>query len=186
MLKKQPDDLISRRKFLILSAQCAVSALAGIPVLSHGALIPRQTLSFYHTHTGETLDVVLDPKNISKRTVRQVSRFLRDFRTGEIHSIDPHLLDLLCRIKKRCRGDGTIEVISGYRSPATNASLYKKSSGGVAKKSLHMQGKAIDIRLSNLQTRKLRDIACSLELGGVGYYPKSDFVHIDTGRVRFW
>ncbi len=184
MLKKRTDARISRREFLILSAQCAVSALIGMPVLSHGALIPRQTLSFYHTHTGETLDVVLDPKNINNQTVRRVSRFLRDFRTSEIHAIDPHLLYLLCRIKK-ASGGGIIEVISGYRSPATNAILRKRSSG-VAKKSLHMQGRAIDIRLSNLQTRKLKDIACSLELGGVGYYPKSDFVHIDTGRIRFW
>ena len=185
MLKKQSKNRISRRAFLLLSAQCAASALVGIPVLSYAGRIPRQMLSFYHTHTGETLEIMLDAKNIGTQAVRQVSRFLRDFRTGETHPIDPHLLDLLCRIKKVSGSDGTIEVISGYRSPATNEILRKKS-GGVAKKSLHMQGRAIDIRLSNLQTCKLKDIACSLKQGGVGYYAKSDFVHLDTGKIRYW
>ena len=92
---------------------------------------------------------------------------------------------MLCHIKKSGRSTGTIEVISGYRSPKTNAMLQQKSSG-VASKSLHLQGQAVDIRLTDLKTRKLRDIARSLQLGGVGYYPTSDFVHLDTGRVRFW
>ncbi|MBE0583999.1 MAG: DUF882 domain-containing protein [Desulfofustis sp.] len=176
---------VSRRAFLLLAAQCVTSAIVGFPDLSYAARIPRQALSFYHTHTGETLEVVLDPKNISTRDARRVSHFLRDFRNGETHPIDRHLLALLCRIRKESGSDGTIEVISGYRSPATNAILRKKSSG-VAKNSLHMQGRAIDIRLSNLQTSELKDIACSLKQGGVGYYAKSDFVHLDTGRIRFW
>jgi len=173
----------SRRAFLIFSAQ--VAATAGLtkaaPVFA--AQIPHSSLSFYHTHTGETLMVNL--KSYTSQTVRKLNRFLRDFRTGETHPIDPHLLDILDRIRKLSGSKGTYEVISGYRSPATNEML-RHNSNGVAKKSLHMQGRAIDIRLTDLSTCDLRDVACSLRKGGVGYYPKSDFVHIDTGRVRTW
>lgn len=174
---------VTRRAFLLLAAHFSASAILtnSIPAF---AVTGRSThLSFYHTHTGETLKINLKEKN--RLTMRNVCRFLRDFRTGEVHTIDPQLLVILNKIQKLSGSKGTFEVISGYRSPATNRMLASKNAG-VAKRSLHMAGRAIDIRLTDLDTCDLHDIACSLKQGGVGYYPESDFVHIDTGRVRFW
>ena len=110
---------------------------------------------------------------------------LRDFRTNEEHTIDPALLDILFQLQLEAHHDGPFEVISGYRSPQTNAALRSRSSA-VAEHSLHMQGRAIDIRLRGFPTAKLRDVAIALQRGGVGFYPVSDFVHVDTGRVRKW
>ena len=155
------------------------------PALSLARTMDSRALSFYHTHTGKELDVTYrvaswyDPKALKK-----INYHLRDFRTKEVHPIDPHLLDILYRVNELA-GGGVFEVISGYRSPETNTLLRGKS-GGVAKRSLHMKGQAIDVRLAGVKTGELRDIARSLQRGGVGYYPKSGFVHIDTGRVRFW
>lgn len=114
-----------------------------------------------------------------------MNHFLRDFRTGEVHTIDPALLDVLFDLRTLADRDDVFQIISGYRSPTTNSQLRRKS-GGVAKRSLHMDGKAVDIRLTGFPTRKLRDLALSLQCGGVGYYASSDFLHLDTGRVRFW
>ena len=139
-----------------------------------------------HTHTGESLSCVYyrdgayDPA-----TLTRVNHFLRDFRTGEVHAIDPGLLDILFAVRARAGRDDAFHVISGYRSPATNAFLRSHSSG-VARHSLHMVGRAIDVRLPGFPTRRLRDLALAMRRGGVGYYPTSDFVHLDTGRVRFW
>ncbi len=115
----------------------------------------------------------------------RVNHFLRDFRTGDVHPIDPGVLDILFDVRTRAASDEPFHVISGYRSPRTNAFL-RTHSTGVSKHSLHMQGRAIDVRLPGLPTRKLRELALGLRRGGVGYYPASDFVHLDTGRVRFW
>jgi uncharacterized protein YcbK (DUF882 family) len=110
---------------------------------------------------------------------------LRDFRTGDIEVIDPQLLVLLHKISQRIGKDEPFDVISGYRSPKTNARL-ASNSNGVAKHSLHMQGMAVDICLPGMKLAHLRDAAKSLKAGGVGYYPKSNFIHIDTGKVRYW
>jgi uncharacterized protein YcbK (DUF882 family) len=118
-------------------------------------------------------------------TLARVNHFLRDFRTGEVHAIDPGVLDILYAVRSRAGRDDPFHVISGYRSPATNAFLHSHSSG-VSKHSLHMVGQAIDVRLPGFPTRKLRDIALAMGRGGVGYYSASDFVHLDTGRVRSW
>lgn len=115
----------------------------------------------------------------------RVDRFLRDFRTGEIHEIDPALLDLLNDLAALTGAAEPYHVISGYRSPTTNAMLRRRS-GGVARRSLHMDGKAVDVRLPGVPLRTLRDAAVSLGRGGVGYYPGPDFVHVDTGAVRIW
>lgn len=176
--------ILNRRGFIKSSLQLAAGiSLAG--PLECIASINRQPLSFYHTHTGEHLNVDYTPLNCKPTTLTRLNNFLRDFRTGDVHPIDPELFDILCRIQKKSGSHGRIEIISGYRSPKTNAKL-RAQSRGVAKKSLHMKGKALDIRMSGLKTRKLRDIAISLKKGGVGYYAKSDFVHIDTGRFRVW
>jgi len=186
MTKAAAKPRLSRRTFLVASAQLAgVLLIGGLPAPCPATATTGQRLSFYHTHTGESLQIDFHPASCSPRTIRRINHFLRDHRSGEIFPIDLRLLEMLCHIKKSGRSTGTIEVISGYRSPKTNAMLQQKSSG-VASKSLHLQGQAVDIRLTDLKTRKLRDIARSLQLGGVGYYPTSDFVHLDTGRVRFW
>jgi uncharacterized protein YcbK (DUF882 family) len=179
------DHISTRRKFLGQSLQIVTGTTLLSPALSMARKLDIRDLSFYHTHTGQELDVTYriagkyDPVALKK-----VNLHLRDFRTRETHPIDPNLLDILYSIRKQV-GGGIYEVISGYRSPKTNSMLRGKS-GAVAKRSLHMEGRAIDIRLSGLRIGDLRDIARSLQKGGVGYYPKSDFVHLDTGRVRFW
>jgi uncharacterized protein YcbK (DUF882 family) len=110
---------------------------------------------------------------------------LRDWRTGEVMAIAPALLDDVFDVRARLGHRGAVRIISGYRSPRTNAALADKSRG-VAKRSLHMQGRAIDLALDGVPTLALRDAARLLERGGVGTYSRSGFVHLDTGRVRYW
>ena len=176
---------MNRRNFLALG----VKAVAGL-ILSQAvpawAGKDARSLSFYNTHTNESLDLIYARAGLyDPLALHQVNSYLRDFRTGDVHTIDPGVLDILWRIQREMGCNGTYEVISGYRSPATNKALRGRSNG-VAKRSLHMEGKAIDIRLTGNSTRKVRDCAIALKSGGVGYYSKSDFVHIDTGRVRNW
>jgi uncharacterized protein YcbK (DUF882 family) len=175
----------SRRVFLCRSLQIALGVVVCQPFKGQ-AFNPgsEDLLSFYHTHTHETLTLDFNRRN-DAQLLNKLNYFLRDFRTGDVHSIDSRLLDLLCRIKRISGSNGAFEVISGYRSPKTNKELRTRSNG-VAKKSLHMFGQAIDVRLADLKTRSLRDIAWSLKKGGVGYYAQSDFVHLDTGRIRQW
>ena len=145
----------------------------------------NQVLSFFHTHTAERLTLHHRPGSPSRTNLRKLNHFLRDFRTGDVHPIDEELLDILSAVKGRTHSRGIIEVVSGYRSPQTNQALRKRTSG-VAKNSLHMEGRAIDLRIRNCSTRHLRDVAIHLHAGGVGYYAASDFVHLDTGKVRTW
>lgn len=177
--------LYNRRKFLSRSLQLIAVAPLLSPALSLARSLDIRNLSFYHTHTCQSLDITYKISGRYDSTaLKKVNNHLQDFRTLETYPIDPKLLDILYTVKQHA-GGGVYEVISGYRSPKTNGMLQKKSSG-VAKRSLHMEGRAIDIRLTGLKTRELRDIAHSLQQGGVGYYPESDFVHLDTGKVRCW
>ena len=145
-----------------------------------------RNLSFYHTHTGDKLAIDYhDGAGYLPDALAEINHYMRDFRTEETYPIDAALLDLLHELKTATGHNATFEVISGYRSPKTNANLRNKSNG-VAKRSLHMQGKAIDVRLSGFDTRQLHKAAKKLARGGVGYYKKSNFIHIDTGRVRYW
>jgi uncharacterized protein YcbK (DUF882 family) len=114
-----------------------------------------------------------------------LSSFLRDFRTGEEHPIDPAFFDILNDLRLATGTRSVFQVISGYRSPRTNAML-RASSRGVARGSLHLQGRAIDVRLADVDSATLRDAAVALQRGGVGYYRGPDFVHVDTGRLRRW
>lgn len=143
-------------------------------------------LSFYHTHTSEKLSVTYfsDGQYVAS-SLADLNHFLRDFRTGDATEMDPGVFDILFEIQQASGSSGTFEVISAFRSPATNEMLRSKS-GGVAKNSQHLLGTAIDVRLTDLDTTKLRDVALELQRGGVGYYHESDFVHVDTGRVRQW
>ncbi|MCU7939313.1 MAG: DUF882 domain-containing protein [gamma proteobacterium symbiont of Bathyaustriella thionipta] len=146
----------------------------------------QRELSFYHTHTGNNLSIIYhDGESHLTPALNKINQFLGDFRTGDIHDIDIRLLDALYLLQQQTGVEQHFEVISGYRSPKTNAKLRGKSNG-VAKRSLHMQGKAIDIRLKGVDTKILRDTAIAMKVGGVGYYRRSDFIHLDTGRVRYW
>ncbi len=174
----------SRRKLLrgavggALALVPAGAALAGIA--------GRRSLSFVHTHTGEQLtteyfcDGCYQPGALTR-----INHLLRDFRTGEQHAIEPRVLDILFDLQALADRDATFQVISGYRSPRTNALLHSRSHQ-VAEHSLHMDGEAIDIRVDGFATAKLHRLALDMGRGGVGYYPASDFVHVDCGRVRQW
>jgi len=176
---------LNKRQFLIASAQTVGGLMFFPPLKSWGAVSKKNPLSFYNTHTGEHLKILHATGKCPSTVQKKINAFLRDHRTGDTHPIDPFLLDIMTKIKKMSGSKGTIEVISGYRSPLTNKIMHENSSG-VAKKSLHTKGQAIDIRIDGMPTRKLHDLAVSLRLGGVGYYPESDFVHLDTGDFRTW
>ncbi len=149
------------------------------------AIAPR-ALAFKHTHTGAKLDLVYaQGGEYLPEALSTIDGFLKDFRTGDVHPIDPALLDTLFRLADVFDHPGAFHVISGFRSPRTNERL-RKNSGGVAKRSYHMQGRAIDVRLSGARLADLNKAARSLREGGVGYYPRSDFIHLDTGPVRTW
>ncbi len=174
-----------RRRFLGLAAGAIVTAL-GAPAEAARRLIHPRAISFRNLHTGEALEAVYwaDGRYLPDM-MQRIEWLLRDYRTDEVHPIDPRLLDLLVHLRARLQTRAPFEVLSGYRSPQTNAMLASLSDG-VAQNSLHMQGKAIDIRLPGRRLRQVRAVAMTLQGGGVGYYPQSGFVHIDTGRVRHW
>lgn len=175
-----------RRRFLAaVGGVCGtVASLVAAPALA-AARGPR-CVSFVHTHTGETLRAVYYQDGCYQTDcLAEVNYLLRDFRTGDVHPIDPALLDVLFDLQVRADRDGPFEVISGYRSPLTNAMLHRRSEG-VAVHSMHLEGRAIDIRLGGYPTLRLASQARALGRGGVGYYASSDFVHVDTGRVRYW
>jgi uncharacterized protein YcbK (DUF882 family) len=174
----------SRRR-LIKTASFALSA-ASFPVLAGAAVTGPRRLTFYHTHTGERLDITYhEGGTYLPDAMEEINHLMRDFRTGEVYPIDPSLLDFLHAVRQRTHSRSEFQIISGYRSPATN-SMLRSQGRGVAKHSMHMDGKAIDVRVSDVTSGALRQAALDLGRGGVGYYPSSNFVHLDTGRVRFW
>ncbi|MBC2709854.1 MAG: DUF882 domain-containing protein [Desulfosarcina sp.] len=177
----------SRRDFLKIGTGFLATCMA--PATGWSALFPdstRRSLSFFNTHTGEGLSICYFKSGAyCTGAMQQINHILRDHRTGDIEAIDPRLINLLFTVKQRLGSNSPFHIISGYRSPQTNARLRKQSSG-VAKFSYHMQGRAIDIRLPGCNTRKLRQVCLDLKLGGVGYYLRSDFVHVDTGVFRTW
>ena len=149
------------------------------------AVEPR-SVSFHNLHTGESLNALYwDQGRYVPDALAAVNRVLRDYRTGDEHPMDPRLLDLLNAVHGRVEANRPFQVISGYRSPRTNAMLHEHSHG-VASGSLHMQGMAIDVRVDGVQLTHLHKAALDLGRGGVGLYPQSDFVHMDVGRVRRW
>ena len=175
---------MTRRGFLGGLAAIGVAAL--LPSRALASPRGERRLSFVHTHTGERLTTVYWGDGAYQAPeLARLEAFLRDFRTGERHAIDPALLDQLHAVVEATGTAAPFQVISGFRSPRTNDSL-RASGGGQARHSLHMRGQAIDIRLGDVRSRVLRDAALELARGGVGYYPGEDFVHLDTGRVRHW
>lgn len=175
---------MSRRHFVTTLA--AALPLLGAPRQVLGKPAGARALRFEHTHTGEKLAVeYFEQGSYVPDALATVNHFLRDFRTGDVHDIDAGLLDLLHDLTSLTETTRPFQVISGYRSPATNAGL-RRASEGVAAGSLHMVGKAIDVRLGDVPLDALGKAARAARGGGVGYYPASNFVHVDTGRVRFW
>ena len=185
---------VSRRKFLSFGAIAAGSlAISSIAKPASAALFSptsqfsgARRVSFRNTHTGETFSGVyrVGDKYLPDAFDR-INIVLRDFRSNELFPIDPRVIDIIYSVHELTRQVEPYEVLSGYRCPKTNAGL-RSHSEGVAKNSLHMTGQAIDLRLPGYNTKQIRNLAVSLKAGGVGYYPKSDFVHMDTGDVRTW
>jgi uncharacterized protein YcbK (DUF882 family) len=166
---------------LWLTRRAQGAALAGPVVLP-----PERKLLLMNTHTGESLSAAYCARGqYCSSALTQLNQLLRDHRSGECGSMDPVLFDLLHELALRADREPKFEVISGFRSRASNEGL-RVTTSGVSRNSLHLQGKAIDVRLVGLNSAKLRDLAMDRALGGVGYYAKSDFVHLDTGRFRFW
>ncbi|MDT8386260.1 MAG: DUF882 domain-containing protein [Thiogranum sp.] len=175
----------SRRRFLQGCLATGV-ALASPSLLASRHPVPERHLKLQNLHTGESLrSTFWADGEYLKDELKAVAQVLRDHRSGDVHRVDPELLDMLYALQLSVGVKGAFHVISGYRSPATNDKLRARSSG-VATRSLHTQGMAIDIRLPGCKLRHLHQAALDLQAGGVGYYPKSDFIHIDTGRVRRW
>jgi uncharacterized protein YcbK (DUF882 family) len=177
----------NRRDFLKIGTGFLATCL--VPATGWSALLPdssRRSLSFFNTHTGERLAACYFKGGAyCPDAMNRINHILRDHRTGDIQAMDSRLLDLLFTINRHLGSSSAFHIISGYRSPKTNARLRKQSSG-VAKFSYHMLGRAIDIRLPGYETRMLRQACLDAKLGGVGYYPRSDFVHVDTGAFRTW
>ena len=177
----------SRRDFLTIGTGLLATCLG--PATGWSALLPdrsRRSLSLFNTHTSERLGVCyFENGAYCPDAMKRINHILRDHRTGDLEAMDTRLMDLLFTVNQRLGTGSPFHIISGYRSPRTNARLRKQSSG-VAKFSYHMLGRAIDIRLPGCDTHKLRQTCLDLKRGGVGYYPRSDFVHLDTGAFRTW
>ena len=147
----------------------------------------ERDLAFHNTHTGERLRVTYwEGGRYQSDALREINHVMRDHRNNSVRRIDRNLLDQLFVLRKKLATSRPVHIISGYRSPKTNAMLRRTRGGGVARRSLHMSGRAIDIRVPGRSLNKVRLAALSMQTGGVGYYPGPHFVHIDTGRVRRW
>jgi len=179
---------VSRRRFLAWGGTAALAAIFPGKAFAAREMMrqPERSLAFYNTHTSEKLRTVYWAQgNYIQESLGEINRILRDHRTNEIKEIDAGLLDLLFALDSELETRQPFDVISGYRSPETNAFL-RAHSTGIAEHSLHLVGQAIDIRVPGRELRSVHKTAVALKRGGVGYYPKSDFVHVDVGRVRYW
>lgn len=191
---------LSRRSFLgtlgMTAAGCAVALPAKAATIQLASLIPAQAkspdryLKFYSQRTGESFEGVYRyGDQYIGASLHEINRILRDFRTNDVTEMDPKLLDILYHLDTgiRLKGEAATgyEVISGYRSKRTNDML-RSHGEGVAKNSYHVKGQAIDIRMSNVPSKQIQKIALDMHSGGVGYYPSSNFVHVDTGPIRSW
>jgi uncharacterized protein YcbK (DUF882 family) len=181
-------NILSRRRFLKGMA-CGSLLAMGSPQIVQAAFsgfTSHKTLSLEHHHTGDTLKLTyFEQGRYIHGALEEVSYFLRDYHNDAVHSVDPALLDQLHAVKLLLGTNKPFHIVSGYRSPGTNASL-RRHSRGVAKHSLHMEGKAVDIRIEGVSANAIRNAALTLQRGGVGYYPRSNFVHVDTGEIRTW
>ncbi|WP_038172439.1 YcbK family protein [Vibrio pacinii] len=177
---------LSRRDFLKLAGSgLVVASCAPTIALASYPEEPR-SLALTNLHTREALETCyFDGAEYVSKELRRINHLCRDFRRNEVHPMDKRLFDHISQIQTELGVESEVQIISGYRSPATNEALRSRSDG-VAKKSYHMLGQALDFRLDGVELKRVRDIARELDFGGVGYYPRSNFVHIDTGPVRYW
>ena len=177
-----------RRRFLSTGGRWLMTgALLPLAQPALASLPGARSLAFDHTHTSERLALVYAlGEQFVPQALSSLNHFLRDHYSGEAGLMDPRLFHLLHQIRQELRVQQPFQIISGYRSPATNQTLRTTRGGGVAKHSLHMDGKAIDVRLPGVPLADLRDAALALGMGGVGFYPREQFVHVDTGPVRRW
>ncbi|EJL6464212.1 DUF882 domain-containing protein [Vibrio cholerae] len=176
----------TRRDFLKLTAGGLILAACTPSVAFASYAAKPRELALSNLHTGESIETrYFNGKNYVRSELKRLNHLCRDFRRDEVHAMDKLLFDQLCQIQLLLGTQAEVHIVSGYRSPATNKQLRSKSKG-VAKKSYHMSGQAIDFRLDGVSLKKIREAAISLQAGGVGYYPKSQFIHIDTGPVRQW
>jgi uncharacterized protein YcbK (DUF882 family) len=179
---------LTKRTFVKLGTMAAVAGLLPRAVFGSTKNLSgeEKSLALYNTHTGEKLKAIYWAEgNYVDGSLREINHILRDPRSNEVHEIDTRLLDILFAVRQEIEANQPFHIISGYRSTNTNAFLRAHSSG-VAENSLHLVGKAIDIRVPGRALSNLRKAAMALKGGGVGYYPKSDFIHVDIGRVRYW
>lgn len=178
-----------RRTFLKLGVAGIAAALT--PAILCGTAQASNSyatwrIAFRHSHTGESFSGVYRVGNkYLPEAFERLSYVMRDFRTNEVFPMDPRVIDILSVIQRKMGAQEPFEALSGYRSPKTN-SMLRHVGNGVASNSFHMYGQAVDVRLPSYSTDKLRKAALSLKAGGVGYYPRSNFVHVDTGKVRTW
>jgi uncharacterized protein YcbK (DUF882 family) len=157
------------------------------PAPARSTPLEERTIELFNTHTRETVRVVYKRgEDYVPDALARLSRVLIDHRSGEVHEIDPHLFDQLTDLAAAAGVEPSYEIISGYRSPESNSKMAAKPGSGVSKRSLHMEGRAIDVRLKGVSVERLRDLALAAKRGGVGYYQRSQFVHIDTGSFRTW
>ena len=153
---------------------------------NHGRFSTHRTLAFQNPHTGDKLSLTYFEKGrYLSDALDEISFLLRDYRTGDVHAIDPELLDQLHDLKQILALNQPFDIVCGYRSPLTNAQLHAEHSG-VASNSFHMHGRAIDIRIERFDLRRIHNAALAMHRGGVGYYPDSNFIHLDTGSFRTW
>lgn len=184
MINRNP---LSRRDFLRLLGVGTAAIMTAPSISLASTRKPERVLSFYNLHTGEKVKASywVNGRYIPSELAR-INHILRDYREDTQIRMDVHLLDALFQLQQKLHvPKREIHVVSAYRSPKTNAML-REASAGVAKKSMHLEGKAIDLRIPGVDLRHVYNGAKSMQAGGVGYYAKSDFVHIDTGKVRYW
>jgi uncharacterized protein YcbK (DUF882 family) len=169
-----------------LSLAGARLAIAQGEAVSESPEAPERVVEVFNTHTRESARVAYwRGGDYDAAAMAKLRHVLRDHRNGASHDMEPALYDQLHDLAQAAGREASYEIISGYRSPESNAKLATAGSG-VARQSLHMQGRAIDVRLRGFSTAALRDLALEAKKGGVGYYRRSDFVHLDTGRFRTW
>ena len=186
---------LDRRSFLAIGAATlggvllpSLNNIASAATYKNGVISSggSRRLSFRNTHTGESFSGVYRVGNkYLPDAFKQINMVLRDFRTDQVYPMDPRVIDIMHAVHSRTGKNTPFDIISGYRSPKTN-NMLRANSSGVAKKSLHMEGRAIDLRMEGFSSARIRDIASSLESGGVGYYSRSNFVHMDSGDIRTW
>ncbi len=186
--KGNPQGFFPSRRLFVVSVGAQLASLTCFPSLTFArqSFDDFRQLDLHNIHTGERLRIPYwEMGTFITESLEAINFILRDFRTGDVHTIDPRLLDVVYRVRKKLGTKKPVQIISGYRSPKTNEKL-RGASQGVAKRSFHVLGQAIDLRIEDVSTRDLQKAALSLRTGGVGYYPKSQFVHMDTGPVRRW